>query len=107
MNSLSDRIIEAVRSVPYGRVATYGDIAFLAGHPKAARRVARLLHSSSASLQLPWHRVVGSQGKILLKGAGFDEQKRRLQAEGVIVDTQGRIDLELYRAKPADEGPLI
>ena len=107
MNSLSVRIIEAIRAVPYGKVATYGDVAFMAGHPQAARRVARLLHSSSTSLQLPWHRVVGSQGKILLKGAGFDEQKRRLQDEGVQVDAAGRIDLGLYRAKLSENGPLI
>jgi methylated-DNA-protein-cysteine methyltransferase-like protein len=69
-----------VRRIPRGKVATYGDIAYAAGHPGAARQVAWALHSSQG---LPWHRVVGAEGKILLPGEAGFEQRMRLQSEGV------------------------
>lgn len=74
------RIREAVRKIPRGKVATYGQIAAAAGCPGAARQVAWALHSSHG---LPWHRVVGAGGKILLRGDLAQEQRLRLQAEGV------------------------
>ncbi len=90
-----------LRSVPRGRVATYGQIAALAGRERAARGVAWILHSSSASAGLPWHRVIGGGGAISLpRGRGFEEQKRRLLAEGVVVGPRGRIDLKRYRWEP-------
>lgn len=70
-----------VRRVPKGKVATYGDIAYAAGYPGAARQVAWALHTSSNGL--PWHRIVGAEGKILLPGEGGFEQRMRLRAEGV------------------------
>ena len=91
----------ALRSVPRGRVATYGQIAALAGRERAARGVAWILHSSSEAAGLPWHRVIGGGGTIsLLRGRGFEEQKRRLLAEGVAVGPRGRIDLKRYRWEP-------
>lgn len=90
-----------LRSVPRGRVATYGQIAALAGRERAARGVAWILHSSSASAGLPWHRIIGGRGAISLpRGRGFEEQKKRLLAEGVAVGPRGRIDLERYRWEP-------
>lgn len=90
-----------LRSVPRGRVATYGQIAALAGRERAARGVAWILHSSSESAGLPWHRVIGGGGAISLpRGRGFEEQKKRLLAEGVAVGPQGRIDLKRYRWEP-------
>ncbi len=81
-----------VRRVPRGKVATYGDIAYAAGYPGAARQVAWALHSSQG---LPWHRIVGAEGKILLPGEAGFEQRMRLQAEGV--QFQGlRIDMATY-----------
>jgi len=73
----------AVRRIPRGRVATYGEVARAAGFPGAARQVAWALHSAPAALNLPWHRVVGSGGKILLPAESGEEQRLRLQAEGV------------------------
>jgi methylated-DNA-protein-cysteine methyltransferase-like protein len=82
-------------------VATYGQIAALAGRERAARGVAWILHSSSEAAGLPWHRVIGGGGAIsLLRGRGFEEQKRRLLAEGVAVGPRGRIDLKRYRWEP-------
>lgn len=91
----------AIRSIPRGRVATYGQIAALAGREHGARGVAWILHSSSEAAGLPWHRVIGGAGRISLpRRRGFEEQKRRLSAEGVAVDPGGRIDLKRYQWQP-------
>jgi len=92
---------KAIRSIPRGRVATYGQIAVLAGRERGARGVAWVLHSSSEAAGLPWHRVIGSAGRISLpRRRGFEEQRRRLSAEGVAVGPGGRIDLKRYRWEP-------
>jgi len=91
------KIIETIRAIPQGCVTTYGRVAALAGNRKGARQVARVLHTSSRSENLPWHRVVNRDGRISLgEMQGYDEQKRLLQAEGVRFDTTDRIDLERF-----------
>jgi len=91
-----------IRRIPHGRVATYGQIAALAGRERAARGVSWILHSSSETAGLPWHRVIGGPGRISLpRGRGFEEQKRRLVAEGVTVGRAGRIDLKRYQWEPS------
>jgi methylated-DNA-protein-cysteine methyltransferase related protein len=98
------RIKACIRSVPRGRVATYAQIAALAGNDRAARQVARVLHSCSEKDSLPWHRIINSRGGIALgRGRGFEEQLRLLRAEGVKVDGGGRVDLDIYRWE-TDEG---
>ncbi|MCP4546870.1 MAG: MGMT family protein [bacterium] len=95
--SFSARIISALTNIPRGKVATYGQIALLAGNPRAARTVSWLLRSSSAKYDLPWHRVLGARGRISMKpGAGLEEQAALLMAEGVEVDGAGNVDLELF-----------
>ena len=74
-------MLRQVRKVPRGKVATYGDIAYAAGYPGAARQVAWALHADSAGL--PWHRIVGAGGTILLTGEHGFEQRMHLQAEGI------------------------
>ncbi|HVJ04372.1 MAG TPA: MGMT family protein [Candidatus Saccharimonadales bacterium] len=74
-------MLRQVRKVPRGKVATYGDVAYAAGYPGAARQVAWALHAESAGL--PWHRIVGAGGTILLPGEQGFEQRMHLQAEGV------------------------
>jgi methylated-DNA-protein-cysteine methyltransferase-like protein len=92
---------EVIRAIPRGRVATYGQIAALAGRPGAARGVAWILHSSSDVAGLPWHRVINSRGGISLgRGRDFEVQRRRLAAEGVVVGRGGRIDLERFLWEP-------
>jgi len=94
-------VIEVIRKIPRGRIATYGQIAALAGNARAARGVAWILHSSSDAERLPWHRVIGSRGRISLpRGRGFEEQRRRLAAEGVAVGRAGRIDMEVLQWEP-------
>jgi methylated-DNA-protein-cysteine methyltransferase-like protein len=75
-----EKIKRVIARVPRGRVATYGQIAKLAGYPGAARQVAWALHNSSG---LPWHRIVGAGGRISLGGDPGFEQRMRLQMEGV------------------------
>jgi methylated-DNA-protein-cysteine methyltransferase-like protein len=78
--TMFELILRQVRRIPKGKVATYGDIAYAAEFPGSARQVAWALHGSSG---VPWQRVVGSGGKILLGGEAGFEQRMRLEAEGV------------------------
>ena len=89
--SAADRILAAIRAVPRGQVAGYGEIARRAGLPGRARQVARLL-SENDDATLPWHRVLRSDGKIAFPADSpyFAEQVQRLRAEGVVVD-KGRV----------------
>ena len=96
------RVKKAIKAIPRGQVATYSQIASLAGDYKAARQVARVLHASSDKDRLPWHRVINSRGGISLpRGRGFEQQRRLLKREGVAVEASGRIDLNVYLWEPA------
>lgn len=83
----------AVRKIPKGKVATYGAVARAAGFPGAARQVAWALHGSGNAL--PWHRVVGAGGRILLAGDPGFEQKVRLRSEGVTFQGE-RVRMSLH-----------
>lgn len=97
---------EWIALIPVGKVATYGQIAHLAGKPWGARQVSWILHSQSDKYQLPWQRVIGAAGRISLPpGNGFVEQRRLLRHEGVKVDDRGRIDLKIYRWSTEGEFP--
>ena len=86
-----ERILAAVRSIPRGQVAGYGEVARRAGLPGRARWVARLL-AASDDPGLPWHRVLRSDGRSALEPGsdGWREQAQRLRAEGVEV-VDGRV----------------
>lgn len=93
----TERVLACVREIPCGRVCTYGAVAALAGNPRAARQVTRLLYSLSGPENLPWHRVVGARGRILLPPErGGLTQRALLEAEGVAFDAKGRIDMERF-----------
>jgi methylated-DNA-protein-cysteine methyltransferase-like protein len=95
-----ERIYAVVRRIPRGRVATYGDVAALAGMERQARLVGYALHAAPEGARLPWHRVVNAQGRISLgRGlAGGDlSQRFRLEREGVRFDPSGRLPLGDYR----------
>jgi len=97
------RAKEVIRSIARGKVATYAQVAALAGNHRGARQVARVLHSSSEKDRLPWQRVINSRGGISLKrGHGFEEQRRLLIREGVQVNRVGRIDLDAFQWEPAE-----
>jgi len=96
-----DRVKSVIKAIPRGKVATYAQVAALAGNHRAARQVVRVLHASSDKDRLPWHRVINSRGGISLgRGRGFEEQRRRLLEEGVCVSRSGRICLEEFQWEP-------
>jgi methylated-DNA-protein-cysteine methyltransferase related protein len=100
-----ERAKKAIKTIPRGKVATYAQIAALAGNDRSARQVVRVLHASSEKEGLPWHRVINSRGGISLpRGRGFEKQKRLLLEEGVYVDRGGRVDLEEFQWEPAGQG---
>lgn len=101
VTEFSKAVIKTVKKIPHGKVATYGQIARLAGKPGAARGVGWILNSSSEKHQLPWHRVLNSQGAISFssKSAEFQKQKRLLVKEGVEFITKKSLDLGIYQWK--------
>lgn len=81
-----DRIYAVVRRIPSGKVATYGQVAALAGLPGRARLAGYALHALAGSTAVPWHRVVNAQGKLSLAAlspSGAITQRLRLEREGV------------------------
>jgi methylated-DNA-protein-cysteine methyltransferase-like protein len=96
-----------VQRIPAGVVATYGQVARLAGLPGRARQVGHALSALPSDTRVPWHRVVNAQGKVSprIDGRPADEiQRLRLEAEGVVFDVNGRISLKLFLWRPTD-GP--
>ena len=87
------RIRSTIRHIPRGKVATYGDVAYAAGFPGAARQVVWALHGSRG---LPWQRVLGAGGKILLPGEKGVEQRFLLRSEGVAF-VGLRVDMKQHR----------
>lgn len=92
-------IWRVVRRIPHGRVATYGQVAELAGLEGHARQVGYALHNLPARNDVPWHRVINAKGEISPRSAGDSHELQRmlLQGEGVKVDPRGRIDLKTFR----------
>ena len=88
-------IRDTIRKIPKGKVATYGDVARAAGFPGSARQVVWALHKSRG---LPWHRVLGAGGKVLLPGESGLEQRLRLETEGVAFRS-GRVWMEKHQYK--------
>ncbi len=93
----TDRVVSIIDSIPEGKVLSYGRIAALAESPRAARQVVRILHTQTRKHNLPWHRVVNARGRIALRDAlFFEEQKVKLETEGVKVTDNGQVDLGRY-----------
>ncbi len=86
LTKFSKSVIDIILQIPFGKVASYGMIAAFAGNPRAARQVARILHSCSSKYNLPWHRIVNSKGQISLKyGSGYEIQESLLKKESVLL----------------------
>ncbi|MDJ0955220.1 MAG: MGMT family protein [Arenicellales bacterium] len=102
-SSKYQRIWDVVAEIPYGRVASYGQIARIAGLGGQARQVGYALHSTPDGLDLPWHRVINAQGRISFpKGSpSYRRQRELLEAEGIEF-SNGRLDLTAYRWQPGD-----
>ena len=93
------RIYAVVRRIPRGRVATYGQIADLAGLPGHARQVGYALHALPDSTAVPWHRVLNAAGAVSLRAVPGAQltQRQLLEREGVPFDLRGRVPLERVR----------
>lgn len=98
--SFFDRVYCLVRQIPRGKVASYGQIAALLGHPQAARTVGWALNALRGSDvdDVPWQRVINSAGRISISRAdlGADLQRILLEEEGVVFDARGYIDLRRF-----------
>jgi len=96
------RIYAVVRRLPRGRVATYGQIAALAGLAGHARQVGYALHALPDSASVPWHRVINARGEVSRRSEpGWEAlQRRLLEAEGVVFDARGRVALGRFGWRP-------
>lgn len=94
-------IYDVVCKIPKGKVATYGQVARLAGNPRWARVVGYALHNNPAPGIIPCHRVVNREGRVAesFVFGGGDIQREMLRQEGVVFERDGHVDLEKYRWK--------
>ena len=92
----SERIWHVVASIPKGTVATYGQVAELAGLPRGARQVGQVLSALPKDSRLPWHRVVNARGELSLEGEAARRQRTLLREEGHRF-SNGRLDLRRHR----------
>ena len=99
--TFEERAKAIIKRIPRGKVATYGQVAALAGNPRAARQVVRILHSSSEKDNLPWHRVINSRRKVSLPpGRGYELQKAMLIDEGIAFALDDTIDFKRFLWQP-------
>ena len=103
---INHRIWQVIALIPWGKVATYGDIAHHAGLAKAARRVGRALRQLPPGTKIPWHRVINSQGRLSLPEGSASQytQRDRLEAEGVVFRANKSVDMKKFRWDPAAPG---
>ncbi len=92
-----------IRRIPRGRVASYGQVAALAGLGGHARRVGYALHALPPGSRVPWQRVLNARGEVSLRAEPGAERLQRLllEAEGVVFDARGRVDLARFGWQPA------
>ena len=91
-------IFTIIAGIPFGKVASYGQIARLAGYPQNSRLVGRLLKTMPNDSKIPWHRVVNSQGKISfpLGSDKHQEQREKLISEGIVLK-KNKINMQYYQ----------
>ena len=98
-SDLYNRFYEVIHGIPQGKVATYGQVATLAGYPGYARQVGYALHATPSNLELPWHRVINAKGMISIKSEGpfVNIQRQLLESEGIVFDHNNRVPLRIYQ----------
>ncbi|NQX57864.1 MGMT family protein [Paenibacillus qinlingensis] len=100
MTPFTERVLEVIRSIPEGKVMTYGQIARQAGSPRAARQVVRILHAMSKKHKLPWHRVLNIRGEIAIQDdEGAQLQQFLLVSEGIRVSDELTVSLAEYQVQ--------
>jgi methylated-DNA-protein-cysteine methyltransferase-like protein len=95
-----EAICAVIRRIPLGWVATYGQVAAMAGMPRRARLVGRVRQRLDPATKIPWHRVVNAKGEVsysLSRNGGDIVQRRLLEKEGIRFDESNRLDLERCR----------
>src|SRR5690349_1681308 len=105
-SSTHDTILAVVRRIPRGRVATYGQIAALAGLARQPRLVGYALHALPASTTVPWHRVINARGMVSIRSdrTASLSQRLLLEREGIVFDARGRLSLVRFGWRPAPGG---
>ena len=99
MEPFTERVVEIIKGIPEGKVMTYGQIAALAGSPRGARQVVRVLHTLSEKYKLPWYRVINSKGEISIKDyESRNLQKVFLESEGVKITGSRTVDLNEFQS---------
>lgn len=98
LKDFTKKVIAIVKKIPRGKVATYGQIAALAGKPHAARGISWILHSQSKAYELPWQRVINARGRISFrrKSPQYALQKRLLRAEKIEFDRDESVSLIIF-----------
>ena len=94
-----EKVYEVVRQIPYGCVASYGQVAFMAGNPRGARIVGYALHKNPMPGVIPCHRVVFRDGAVASGFAfgGPEIQRAMLESEGIIFNEDGKVDMEKHQ----------
>lgn len=101
MKCTYDMIYAVIEQIPRGRVATYGQIAELAGIAGQPRRIGYALSALTSGSPVPWHRVLNAKGEISVReGAGYAVQRRMLEQEGIVFDKRERVSLERFGWRP-------
>ncbi|QQS23275.1 MGMT family protein [bacterium] len=98
--NFKEKVIEAVKRIPRGKVVSYGQVASECGSPRAARQVGWMLHGLDGNNSVPWWRVINNAGYISIKGNIMSTplaQKNFLESEGITVSKDLEIDIEKYR----------
>lgn len=105
MSKFKDNVYKAIEFVPYGTVASYGQIALMVGVPRAAIQVGWVLNRAAGKYELSWWRIINNAGRISIKGCIHTpaDQKRLLEKEGIIVNDDLTLDIEKYRYRPTQE----
>lgn len=95
---MKDKVYEFVKNIPEGRVATYGQIAAYLGNMNLSRVVGNILHNNPDPAHIPCHRVVNAKGEVAENFAfgGAKGQRERLEKEGIIFESDGKVNLKKY-----------
>ena len=97
MQPFTAEVVRVLKEIPESYVVTYGQVARMAGSPRAARQVVRILHTMSEKHGLPWHRVVNARGEIAISDdESKNLQRMLLESENVVFLTDGRVDLSVF-----------
>ncbi len=100
-----DPVFRFVKQIPRGRVLTYGALAKALRLPGGARSAGRAMAATPSGKGIPWHRVIGERGKILIREPYASLQRKLLESEGVTV-FESRVDLKRHLWKPPKRSPL-